>query len=174
MPELITAASPIEIQAKADEAGLSQDARDAALRLFHDLTSRIGLAAVGLHRDDGEEWPRHRFYFGPGGGSLADLAETLRAAATAQGGAGGALDPAPFTADFNAAMDDDLDSPRGLVAFERLAAEVLSAAQTGRDVHAAQAELRRLAAVFGLRLDAAAPEPRVTVGWDQHLQRFTP
>ena len=79
MPELITAASPIEIQAKADEAGLSQDARDAALRLFHDLTSRIGLAAVGLHRDDGEEWPRHRFYFGPGGGSLAALAETLRA-----------------------------------------------------------------------------------------------
>ena len=79
MPELITAASPIEIQAKADEAGLSQDARDDALRLFHDLTSRIGLAAVGLHRDDGEEWPRHRFYFGPGGGSLAALAETLRA-----------------------------------------------------------------------------------------------
>ena len=79
MPELMTAASPIEIQAKADEAGLAAEAREAALRLFHDLTSRIGLAAVKLERDDGEEWPRHRFYFGPGDGSLAALAETLRA-----------------------------------------------------------------------------------------------
>lgn len=92
MPELITAASPIEIQAKADEAGLPPPARDAALRLFHDLTSRIGLAAVKLEREDGEEWPRHRFYFGPGGGSLAALAETLRAQ---PGAAEVAADPRP-------------------------------------------------------------------------------
>jgi L-cysteine:1D-myo-inositol 2-amino-2-deoxy-alpha-D-glucopyranoside ligase len=101
------------------------------------------------------------------------LADTLRAAATAQGGPGSALDPAPFKADFNAAMDEDLDSPGALAALERAAADVLSAAQAGRDVHAAQTELRRLGAVFGLRLDSAEPEARVTAGWDQHLQRFS-
>jgi cysteinyl-tRNA synthetase len=101
------------------------------------------------------------------------LADTLRAAATAQGGPGSALDPAPFKADFDAAMDDDLDSPGALAALERAAADVLSAAQAGRDVHAAQTELRRLGAVFGLRLDSAEPEARVTAGWDQHLQRFS-
>lgn len=92
MPELMTAASPIEIQAKADEVGLASEARDAALRLFHDLTSRIGLAAVKLERDDGEEWPRHRFYFGPGGGGLAALAAALRAQ---PGTSEVAADPAP-------------------------------------------------------------------------------
>lgn len=79
MADLMTAASPIEIQAKADEAGLPPSAREAALRLFHDLTSRIGLAALELARDDGEEWPRHRFYFGPEGGVLGALADVLRA-----------------------------------------------------------------------------------------------
>ena len=79
MAELMTASSPVELQAKADEAGLPPDARDAALRLFHDLTSRIGLAATKLERDDGEEWPLHRFYFGRGNGSLEALARTLRA-----------------------------------------------------------------------------------------------
>jgi L-cysteine:1D-myo-inositol 2-amino-2-deoxy-alpha-D-glucopyranoside ligase len=109
-------------------------------------------------------------------GELAEagrLAETLRAAAAAQGGAGAAaLDPSPHAAEFNLAMDDDLDSPHALAALERLAAGILTAAQAGRDVHAAQAKLRRLGAVFGLRLDALAPDPRVLAGWDQHLQRF--
>jgi L-cysteine:1D-myo-inositol 2-amino-2-deoxy-alpha-D-glucopyranoside ligase len=101
------------------------------------------------------------------------LAETLRAAATAQAGAGQALDPAPYTAEFNAAMDDDLDSPRALSALERLAAELLGAERAGRNVQAARAELRRLGSVFGLRLDAPAPEARVTAGWDEHLRRFS-
>ena len=65
------------------------------------------------------------------------------------------------------------DSPRAMAVLEQLAGEILRAAQAGRDVQAAQAELRRLGAVFGLRFDLAQPEPRVTAGWDQHLQRFS-
>jgi L-cysteine:1D-myo-inositol 2-amino-2-deoxy-alpha-D-glucopyranoside ligase len=109
-------------------------------------------------------------------GELAEagrLAETLRAATATPAGAGAELDPAPYTRDFNAAMEADLDSPRAMAVLEQLAGEILRAAQAGRGVQGAQAELRRLGAVFGLRFDLAQPEPRVTAGWDQHLQRFS-
>jgi hypothetical protein len=78
MAGLMIAASPVEIEAKADEANLPQDARQAALRLFHDLTSRLELASIELDRADGEEWPRHRFYFGPEQGEVARLLDALR------------------------------------------------------------------------------------------------
>jgi hypothetical protein len=78
MPELMTAASPVEIEAKADEAGLPPNVRDAALSLFHDLTSRLELAALALDQAGGEEWPRHRFYFGPKQGAIRRLLEALR------------------------------------------------------------------------------------------------
>jgi len=39
-------------------------------------------------------------------------------------------------------------------------------------VTGAQTILRQLGRVFGLRLDAGAPEPRVLDGWANHLQRF--
>lgn len=78
MAGMLIASSPVEIAAKADEAGMPQKARDAAARLFHELTSRIGLAAAAPDRDDGEEWPRHRFLFGPVDGDVGRLAEHLR------------------------------------------------------------------------------------------------
>ncbi len=78
MAEVLIASSPVEVAAKADEAGLPQEARDAAARLFHELTSRIGLAAAAPDRHDGEEWPRHRFLFGPAGGDVGRLAKHLR------------------------------------------------------------------------------------------------
>jgi hypothetical protein len=78
MSELMTAASPVEIEAKADEAGLSPNARGAALGLFHDLTSRLELAALDLDQAGGEEWPRHRFYFGPRLGEIGRLLDALR------------------------------------------------------------------------------------------------
>ena len=78
MAETLIASSPVEIAAKAEEAGLPQDARDAAARLFHALTSRVGLAAAAPDRHDGEDWPRHRFLFGPAGGEVGRLAAHLR------------------------------------------------------------------------------------------------
>ena len=66
MNRLLIASSPVEIEAKAEEAGLPQPAREAALFLFHALTRRIGEATRALHSGD-ESMPAHRFYFGESG-----------------------------------------------------------------------------------------------------------
>ncbi len=77
---ILSAASPVEIEASADRLALSAPARAAALALFHDLTSREELTALSLpaadgQRHDGTEWPAHRFLFG----TAAELAPTLDA-----------------------------------------------------------------------------------------------
>ena len=77
MPVLLTASSPVEIEAKAEEAGLSPEARAAALRLFHDLTSRLELSAIAADAHGGEEWPRHRFWLARAG-DVAVLLDALR------------------------------------------------------------------------------------------------
>ena len=76
--EMLIASSPVEIEASADEAGLDPGARVAALHLFHDLTSRLELSSPALAAEGGEDWPRHRFYFGVAAGSIAGLLEALR------------------------------------------------------------------------------------------------
>lgn len=78
---ILSAASPVEIMARADSLGLPAQAREAALALFHALTSREELAAIdvpaaaggqpGTH--DGSRWPAHGFVFG----SPAELAPVL-------------------------------------------------------------------------------------------------
>jgi L-cysteine:1D-myo-inositol 2-amino-2-deoxy-alpha-D-glucopyranoside ligase len=106
---------------------------------------------------------------------LADSGRTalaLRAAVAAAGGPGAILDPAQALADFQAAMDNDLDTAGALQCLERLASDIIAAARAGRQIAAAQAGLRRAAQVFGLQLDAGAPEPGVVAGWASHLQRF--
>ncbi len=76
---ILSAASPVEIEACADSLALSAPARAAALSLFHDLTSREELEAMALPtaggRQDGGTWPAHRFLFG----EAADLAPMLGA-----------------------------------------------------------------------------------------------
>ena len=99
-------------------------------------------------------------------------AQKLRAAVVAEGGAGTALDPAPGQASFEAAMEQDLNTPAALAALEHLADAILEAAGAGRDVRAGQAALRSMGRVFGLRLDAGEPEERVVAGWNEHLKRF--
>ena len=75
-------------------------------------------------------------------------------------------------AEFTAAMDDDLNTPSALRRLESLGDDVLAAARAGRRVEAGQALVRRLAQVFGLRLDRPGVEERVARGWDAHLLRF--
>lgn len=77
---ILSAASPVEIEAAADTLAWPAPARAAALALFHDLTSREELAAMSLpavsgQRHDGTEWPAHRFLFG----TVAELAPVLDA-----------------------------------------------------------------------------------------------
>ncbi len=79
---ILSAASPVEIEASADSLALSAPARAAALALFHDLTSREELAALSLpaaagQSHDGTEWPAHRFLFGTAA-ELAPMLDSLR------------------------------------------------------------------------------------------------
>ena len=96
----------------------------------------------------------------------------LRTAATVPGGTGKPLDVAGAKTDFAGAMDDDLNTPLALSRLESLAGDVIAAARAGRRVETGRALVRRLAQVFGLRLDRSGVEERVTRGWDAHLLRF--
>ena len=100
------------------------------------------------------------------------LAERLRLAGHAGGGSASrslssvhSVGVWDYVARFNAALDNDLDTPAALQVLDELASEV----QSSRDRSDA---LRQLAAVLGLRLDAPGPEPRVVEGWTAHRQRF--
>ncbi|MBS1251255.1 MAG: Cysteine--tRNA ligase [Anaerolineales bacterium] len=100
------------------------------------------------------------------------LAQKLRRAATAAGGHSPPVDPTPKRATFVEAMERDLDTRAAIAVLEALAEEILDGSEAGREVKAAQDTLRNLGDVFGLRLDAGEPDPRVVAGWDEHLRRF--
>ncbi len=104
----------------------------------------------------------------------ASRAEALRQAATVSGGQGAPLDVQGYRQAFHEAMEQDLDTPRALEALDGLAEAIRAAAAAGQEVSRAQADLRALAGVFGLRLDAPQPEARVLEGWGEHLRRFEP
>lgn len=100
------------------------------------------------------------------------LAQQLQAAAQATGGQQQALDVTSLQYAFDEAMRDDLNAPAALSVLTTLAEQLVAAAQTGWRVDAAQATLRQMGQVFGLRLGTDTPEARVTAGWQQHLARF--
>ena len=102
MTLLLTASSHVEIEAEADEMGLDRQAREAAMSLFHDLTSRLELASLDLTADGATGWPAHRFYFGRDGGEPARILAALQERpdalrVTASPRAGTAAPPSPAT-----------------------------------------------------------------------------
>lgn len=104
--------------------------------------------------------------------AAATQAQQLQAAVTVRGGAGQTLEATLFTYEFSEALDQDLDTPTALQGLITLAEHIVVAAQAGWQVESAQTALRTMSQVFGLRLDQADPEPRVTAGWQRHLARF--
>lgn len=93
---------------------------------------------------------RDDFHYERGGVvSCEYLVEALKAALHAPSGAGDPLDPSATHAGFFAALDDDLHTPVALGQIEVLASDILTAAEAGRSVVAAQAALREMANVFG-------------------------
>jgi hypothetical protein len=78
---MLVAASPVEIEAKAEEAGMEPQAHEVAVRLFHTLTDRIAKAAIAQGEPRWsrahETWPNRRFYFGTEGHEMAALMEGL-------------------------------------------------------------------------------------------------
>lgn len=100
------------------------------------------------------------------------LAQKIKNAITISGGSGPELDPSSAKTAFEAALDDDLDTPTAQTVLSQLAGQIEEAAQAGQDVTVAQRTLRDAAKVFGLYLDAPEPEVRVINGWKDHLKRF--
>jgi cysteinyl-tRNA synthetase len=85
-------------------------------------------------------------------------AARLRTAAESADPAGpDPVDADPYRARFVAAMEDDLNTAGALATLFDLAREVNRARDAGRSIGAAQATLRELAAVLGLRLAAEGP-----------------
>jgi L-cysteine:1D-myo-inositol 2-amino-2-deoxy-alpha-D-glucopyranoside ligase len=110
--------------------------------------------------------------------ALAEAAATARRwqeAASATDGRASAV-AAACRAEFHAAMDDDLDTPRAALALDALAGALLEGLPDGT-ARASQGPppqetLRELAGVLGLRLNRSGPEPRVVDGWQAHKARF--
>lgn len=102
----------------------------------------------------------------------AGLANRLREAASIEGGTGESLPSHSARESFQAALDNDLNSPGAIAAVSRLADEIIEAAGQGETVSEAQETLRELAGVLGLRLDNASTESRVDEGWAAHRLRF--
>jgi L-cysteine:1D-myo-inositol 2-amino-2-deoxy-alpha-D-glucopyranoside ligase len=83
----------------------------------------------------------------------------LREALAARGGAApAAIDASEVRAAFIAALDDDLQMPLALALISGLASDILTAAERGQDVRAAQAALREMAGVMGFWAAGASNE----------------
>lgn len=100
----------------------------------------------------------------------AEIARRVRSAVELESGDGQPLDAGAQRSQFEAAMDDDLDTRRAIQAMDALAAEINTS--SGRSVEDAQHVLRDMADVFGLVLDGGDPSARVVDGWNRHLERF--
>jgi cysteinyl-tRNA synthetase len=86
-------------------------------------------------------------------------AERLRTAAEAPDtGSGDVIDAAPYKERFIAAMEDDLNTSQAIGVLFDLAREINRGRDAGHAVGDAQATLRELAGVLGLKLEATANE----------------
>ncbi|MEZ4732826.1 MAG: cysteine--tRNA ligase [Caldilineaceae bacterium] len=102
----------------------------------------------------------------------ATLAQQLQEAAQVTGGQDRILDVHSLQYEFGEALDQDLDTPAALQRLTSVAEHILAAAKAGWRVDRAQAQLRSMSQVLGLRLGQSEPEPRVVEGWQRHLVRF--
>src|SRR5262249_24620166 len=84
--------------------------------------------------------------------SAEALVERWKKAMVQTGGGGEELNPAPYQATFALAMDDDLDTPRAIMHLDELSDAILSVGGQGGNIRGAQATLRTLGDVLGLRL----------------------
>lgn len=81
-----------------------------------------------------------------------DMLARWREALAAPSGSGEELNAIPYEATFGEAMDDDLATQRALDRLDELADAILSTSAAGGEVRHAQAALRTLSGVLGLRV----------------------
>lgn len=103
--------------------------------------------------------------------SLANL-ELIRSAFAGEPDSGEELAVGSFRSEFEAALNDDLNTPLALEVLVRLAEEIVAELGKGTGVAQARRALREMAGVLGLRLDQAGPQEQVQQGWREHLERF--
>ena len=102
----------------------------------------------------------------------AQSAEKIKVAMTAVSTGPQPINLTPALNRFMAAMDNDLDTLKGIATLLNLADEILFRASNGYQIEEAQAALRRMASVFGLRLNEEESEMRVVSGWNKHRHHF--
>jgi L-cysteine:1D-myo-inositol 2-amino-2-deoxy-alpha-D-glucopyranoside ligase len=100
----------------------------------------------------------------------AKLAEKFRLAVSIFGNGNNPVNTDFAWKSFTASLDNDLYTPDAFKAIEILADSILEAADHGNDVKNAQQRLRTCCSIFGLKLDAQAPEARVQRGWNRIKQ----
>jgi L-cysteine:1D-myo-inositol 2-amino-2-deoxy-alpha-D-glucopyranoside ligase len=84
------------------------------------------------------------------------------------------FDPSARLQAFMHALARDLDTPAALHILSSLATEISEAARVGHDVRAAQAALRRMSRIFGVRLGDEGAESGVVSGWNHLLKQTLP
>jgi len=105
--------------------------------------------------------------------SLAEeFSKKINQALLVQGDSGKSIDPAWAIKVFEAALEDDLNTPVACQVLCDLADKLIDGAKSGKAVGEAQSAIRRMGSVFGLQMDQSRPETRVIQGWSEHLKRF--
>lgn len=141
------------------------------LVLVHHLLDKYDADSIRLYL--AEQHYRTSWSFEAGSmQKAAARAREFRRSAAIESGANGSVDPAPREREFRAAMDDDLDTPRALLALEHLSHDISEGAAERKSVRDAQDRLRELAGVLGLSFNQRKPEERVSQSWEGHLRRF--
>ncbi len=101
----------------------------------------------------------------------AKRVDLILTAINSAGGYGRQVDSTSYIQGFERALDDDLDTPAACEILIEFSQAIIAAARMGRPVDRAQADLREIAGVLGIRLDRPLDE-RVKKGWQVHLERF--
>jgi len=86
---------------------------------------------------------------------------------------GESIDPAWAVRIFEAALEEDLNTPVACQVLCDLADILIEGARCGKSVVEAQEAIQRMGSIFGLVMEKASPETRVIDGWNEHLKRFT-
>lgn len=101
-----------------------------------------------------------------------DMSRKINLALSAHGDSGGSIDPGWAIKDFDAALEDDLNTPAACRVLCDLAEELIEGANSGKAIVQGQEAIRQMGSVFGLQMDQSRPEVRVLDGWSEHLKRF--
>lgn len=100
------------------------------------------------------------------------VSDRIMEAAEAVSGEGETFDATDFVAGFRQAMDENLNTPKALGILDELSVRILAAYAAGKNVSAAQEDVRAMARVFGMVLDRDAGVFPDTSRWKEHLKKF--